>query len=126
MGLKPIKVLICDDSVLIRKKLRDSLLSCGCGEILEAEDGQRAVEVYRNHRPDLVFMDIVMPVKSGIDAVAEIKAFDGDAKVVMASTVGTKANLKKALEAGAYEFIQKPWEDARIMNIVQNFRKGGV
>lgn len=126
MDTSSIKVLICDDSVLIRKKLKDSLLGCGCSEILEAGDGQSAVDTYKDHRPDLVFMDIVMPVKSGIEAVAEIKAFDSSARVVMASTVGTKTNLRKALEAGAYEFIQKPWEEAQIMAIIQNFRKGGV
>lgn len=125
MGSNLIKALVCDDSILIRKKLRDCLTACGCSEVLEAVDGQAAVDMYKQHKPDLVFMDIVMPVKDGIEAVSDIIAFDKNAKVVIASSSGTKTHLKKALEAGAYEFIQKPIEEAQIKNIVENFKKGG-
>lgn len=118
-----LKILICDDSILMRKKLKDSLLLCGCSDILEATDGQKAVDIYKEDNPDLVFMDIVMPVKDGIKAVSEIKAFDKNAKVVMASSSGTKEHLKKAIEAGAFEFIQKPWEQDQITKIVNNFLK---
>ncbi|MCX8128811.1 MAG: response regulator [Clostridia bacterium] len=123
MGSSVLRVLVCDDSILIRKKLKDCLLSCGCSEILEAADGQSAVDTYKEHKPDLVFMDIVMPVKGGIEAVTEILEFDGNAKVVIASSSGTKTHLKKALEAGAYEFIQKPFDEAQIRNIVLNYNK---
>lgn len=118
-----LKVLVCDDSILIRKKLKECLLECGCAEVLEALDGQNAIDTYKQHRPDLVFMDIVMPVKGGIEAVTEILEFDSKAKVVMASSSGTKTHLRKALEAGAYEFIQKPFEESHIRNIVQNLIK---
>ncbi len=119
-----LKVLVCDDSILIRKQLKDCLLSCGCKEVLEALDGQNAIDMYKQYKPDLVFMDIVMPVKGGIEAVAEILEFDKQAKVVMASSSGTKTHLRKALEAGAYEFIQKPFEENQIKNIVANCMKG--
>ena len=120
-----LKVLICDDSMLMRKKLKESLTLCGCFDILEATDGQKAIDVYKENNPNLVFMDIVMPIKDGIEAVSEIKAFDEKAKIVMASSSGTKENLKKAIEAGAFEFIQKPWEQEQIAKIINNFLKEG-
>lgn len=97
MSENSLKILICDDSMLMRKKLKDSLTLCGPFDILEATDGQKAVDTYKEKNPDLVFMDIVMPVKDGIQAVSEIKDFDENAKVVMASSSGTKENLKKAI-----------------------------
>ena len=118
-----LKILICDDSILMRKRLRESLSLCNSFDILEATDGQKAVDIYKETNPDLVFMDIVMPIKDGITAVSEIKTFDKNAKVVMASSSGTKEHLRKAIEAGAFEFIQKPWEQEQIANIVNNFLK---
>lgn len=120
-----LKVLICDDSILMRKKLKESLNQCGSFEFLEATNGQAAIDTYKEKNPDLVFMDIVMPIKDGIQAVTEIAEFDKNAKVVMASSSGTKENLKKAIKAGAYEFIQKPWEQDQIAKIVSNLAKKG-
>jgi two-component system chemotaxis response regulator CheY len=120
-----LKILICDDSMLMRKKLKDSLNLCGSFDILEASDGQKAIDVYKEEKPNLVFMDIVMPIKDGIEAVLEIKEFDKQAKVIMASSIGTKENLKKAIEAGAFEFIQKPWEQEHVSKILSNFIKRG-
>ena len=117
--VKTLKVLVCDDSILMRRKLKQSIeLCCDYVVVVEAKDGQAAVDMYKLHSPDLVFMDIVMPEKSGIEAVKEIKEFDNLARVIMASSTGTQANLRKAIEAGAYEFIQKPWEQASIDNII--------
>jgi two-component system chemotaxis response regulator CheY len=123
MAENSLKVLICDDSILMRKKLKDSLALCGCVNIIEATDGQKAVDMYKENNPNIVFMDIVMPTKDGIAAVAEIKEYDKNAKVVMASSSGTKEHLKKAIEAGAFEFIQKPWEQEQIAKIVNNALK---
>ena len=125
MSEKVLKILICDDSRLMRKRLKDSLNSCGSFDYIEAPDGEVAVNAYKEQNPDLVFMDIVMPLKDGIAAVSEIKSFDENAKVVMASSSGTKENLKKAIKAGAFEFIQKPWEQEQITKIVNNFLKKG-
>jgi two-component system chemotaxis response regulator CheY len=113
-------VLICDDSLLVRKKLREliekSLDEC---EIVEATDGQSAVQLYKDNNPDLVFMDIVMPAKDGITAVDEIKQHDRKSKIVMLSSVGTQQHLRKAIEAGAFEFVQKPWKDDQIEFIIK-------
>ncbi len=125
MSSNSLKVLVCDDSILIRKKLKDCLQEFGCSEVLEALDGQKAVEIYKEEKPDLVFMDIVMPVKSGIQATEEIIEFDKNAKVVIASSSGTKTHLKQALEAGAYEFVQKPVDATQIKSILTNYKKEG-
>jgi len=117
-----LKVLVCDDSMLIRKKLKEVLKSCGCNDILEASNGQEAVDSYKENKPDLVFMDIIMPFKNGIEAVKEIIQFDNEAKVVMASSAGTKEHVKVAIKAGAFEFVQKPWEKEQINKILLNLK----
>lgn len=122
MGLR---VLICDDSVLIRKKLRSTLEKCKCEEIFEAENGNVAVELVKVNNPDLIFMDIVMPDKDGIEALKEIMEINPNAKVVMASSVGTNDHLKEALENGAYDFIQKPISLEAIANLIEKVLKEG-
>jgi two-component system chemotaxis response regulator CheY len=117
-----IRVLVCDDSMLIRKKLKEVLKKCGCENIFEADNGQKAVDVYKESRPNLVFMDIIMPIKNGIEAVKEIIEFDKNAKVVMASSAGTKEHVKEAIKAGAFEFVQKPWEMEQINKILLNLK----
>ncbi|MCM1328939.1 MAG: response regulator [Ruminococcus sp.] len=117
--MSAIKVLICDDSVFVRKKMRNILALLGVSNVIEAENGQQAVDKYKSETPTLVFMDIIMPEKDGLQALAEIIAFDGGARVVMASSVGTQQNLKDAIVAGAYDFLQKPIETADIARIVK-------
>ncbi|MGJ7911619.1 response regulator [Neobacillus sp. LXY-1] len=120
-----LKVLVCDDSALIRKKLRGMLEKCKCKEIIEAENGNVAIESVKHNQPDLIFMDIVMPDKDGIEALTEIKEISPTSKVVMASSVGTKEHLKKALENGAYDFIQKPISLDSIVNLLEKIIKEG-
>lgn len=122
---KELKVLICDDSLLIRKKLRDLLEKCKCKEIYEAENGNVAIQMAKEKKPDLIFMDIVMPDKDGIEALGEIKEILPEAKVVMASSAGTKEHLKKALDKGAYDFIQKPIAFEAVLNIIEKVLKEG-
>lgn len=116
-------ILICDDSLLVRKKLKDCLLECGDYNVIEAANGQTSVEIFKQYHPDLVFLDIVMPDKNGIDALNEMKAIKGNAKVIMLSSSGTRTHLKAAMEAGASDFIQKPWEKPQIEHIVNNIFK---
>ena len=113
------KVMVCDDSIFVRKKMRDILALLGVNNVIEAEDGQQAVDKYKSENPTLVFMDIIMPEKDGVEALSEIIAFDSGARVVMASSVGTQKNLKDAIVAGAYDFLQKPIEAADIARIVK-------
>lgn len=120
---KELTVLICDDSVLIRKKLKGALEKCRCKEILEAENGQVGVDMAKEHNPDLVFMDIVMPDKDGIEALTEIKEYNDQIKVVMASSAGTQSHLKEALKRGAYDFIQKPVTLEAITHVIERILK---
>ncbi|MBL3593864.1 MAG: response regulator [Synergistaceae bacterium] len=117
-------VLVCDDSVLVRRMMRDILKEGGIAEILEAQDGLEAVELYRNHRPDLVFMDIVMPKQNGLDALVAIREYDQAARVIMASSAGTHKNLKSAIDAGACDFIQKPFEKEAVLDMLRRNLEG--
>lgn len=121
MDIKNIKVLVCDDSILSRKKMKDFLITAGCEAVYEASDGEAAVEVYKDKKPDIVFMDIVMPKKDGIGAVKEIIALDSTAKIVMASSVGTQSLLKDALKAGAVDFLQKPITNESLLDVLSRF-----
>jgi len=115
-----ITVLICDDSLLVRKKLREEIeKSFHDCEVLDAADGEAAIRLYKENNPDLVFMDIVMPAKDGITAVEEIKSYNRQSKIVMLSSVGTQKHLKEAIQAGAFEFVQKPWKDGQIEAIIR-------
>ena len=114
-----LKVLICDDSALIRKKLRNILEVCQCKNIEEAQNGLEAVEKANSFKPDLIFMDIVMPEKDGIEALGEIKREHPEMKVIMASSAGTQSHLKKALECGADDFIQKPITLEAVTSIIE-------
>lgn len=121
------KILISDDSILVRKKIKEDIEQYGCieVEVIEATDGQAAIARYKEHKPNLVFMDIVMPQQDGIDALIEIKKFDPSARVIMLSSAGTQSNIKKAIQAGACDFIQKPWEQSQLNSILDKFFKGG-
>lgn len=125
MDITTMTILVSDDSILVRKKMREHLTSLGCKKLIEAADGEEAVKAYKSSKPDLVFMDIVMPKKDGVQALTEILAFDPKAKVVISSSVGTQSNLKKAISIGAHDFLQKPIDYAQISKIIANLKKGG-
>lgn len=119
------KILVCDDSILARKQLMDAVKEVADGAIfIEGKNGSEAVELYKSEKPDLVFMDIVMPEKDGTTALGEIKNFDKDAVIIIVSSVGTQEQLKKAIQLGAKDFIQKPFEKNQIKEIIE-LRLGG-
>ena len=119
MTLQDLTVLICDDSMFARKKLNMSIAAMGVGKIFEAADGAEAIEKFDECSPDVVFMDIIMPKVTGIDALKAIIAKHPDAKIVMASSVGTQGHLKDALKAGAADFLQKPITDEDAKKILE-------
>ena len=123
MAVESMKVLICDDSMFVRKKLAAVLKNCGVGEVIEATDGEMAVALYKEHTPDLTLMDIVMPKMSGVDALKAILEHNPSAKVVMASSVGTQENLKDAIKAGAFDFLQKPISDSQLEMLIKKVAK---
>ena len=119
------KILVCDDSVLARKQLMDAVKEVSDGAVfIEGKTGSEAIELDKTEKPDLVFMDIVMPEKDGNAALSEIREFDKDATIIIVSSVGTQEQLKKAIQLGAKDFIQKPFEKNQIKEIIE-LRLGG-
>ena len=118
------KVLICDDSILARKQLKDIVSSLGNPTFIEATDGQDAIDKYKENNPDIVFLDIVMPKKDGNLAIEEIIEYDPNATIIIASSVGTQSQLKCALKAGAKDFIQKPLEKQLVLDVIEKYTEG--
>ena len=112
-------VLICDDAIFMRTMVGDILTQAGYDVVGEAETGVQAVERYRELKPDLVTMDIVMPDMGGIDAVREIVKLDPEAKVLMCSAMGQQALVVEAIQAGAKDFVVKPFQPSRVLEAVQ-------
>ena len=113
------KFLICDDSVLARRKLVDTLNSLGYDNVITVSNGQEAVDTYKSDKPDIVILDIVMPVKDGITATKEIIEFDSKALIIISSSVGTQSHLKEVIKAGARDFIQKPLDPKLLDEIIK-------
>lgn len=118
MLLSEAKILIGDDSILARKQLKDILSELGAVHYIEAANGQEAIDKYNEDPADIVFLDIVMPVKDGVAATKEIIESDPAAIIIIASSIGTKDYLKNAIESGAKDFIQKPFSAQSIQRVV--------
>jgi two-component system, chemotaxis family, chemotaxis protein CheY len=112
-------VLICDDAIFMRTMLGNILKQAGFEVVGEAQTGAEAVEQYRDLEPDLVTMDIVMPDMGGIDAVREIMKEHPDAKILMCSAMGQQALVIEAIQAGARDFVVKPFQPSRVLEAVQ-------
>ncbi|HEY5531470.1 MAG TPA: response regulator [Candidatus Anoxymicrobiaceae bacterium] len=112
-------VLIVDDALFMRMMIKDILSKDGLEVVGEAENGIEAVKKYAELRPDLVTMDIVMPEMDGIEAVRNIIRIDPMAKVLMCSAMGQQPLVVEALEAGAKDFIIKPFQPAKVVEAVR-------
>ena len=124
MKLEDVKILIGDDSILARKQLKDVVSNFGISNILEASNGQEAIDMYKEHTPDMVFLDIVMPVKDGHSAIAEIMEVNPQADIVIVSSVGTQAQLRQDIQLGAKDFIQKQLNVRQIESILKTRFEG--
>ena len=119
------RILVADDASFMRQIIREILESDGHEIVAEASDGIQAVEEWKKHHPELVTMDIVMPRRSGIDAVRAIVAADATARVVMCSALGQETLVTEALQAGARDFIVKPFKpDAVLATLRRVLEKG--
>ena len=112
-------VLVCDDAIFMRTMITDILTQAGYEVIGEAETGAQAVERYRQLKPDLVTMDIVMPDMGGIEAVRAICRDSPEAKILMCSAMGQQALVVEAIQAGAKDFVVKPFQPSRVLEAVQ-------
>ncbi|MCX6074476.1 MAG: response regulator [Campylobacterales bacterium] len=115
-----LKVLIVDDSLIIRRNLSKILESAGHRVIGEAKDGKEAIELYRHYKPDFVTMDITMPEMDGIMAVKEIKRLDKQAKIIMITSHGQEDMVIGAIHSGASGYLLKP---IRIEKLRESIRK---
>ncbi len=119
-----IRVLIADDALFMRTLLKDILVAPEFEIVGEAVTGPEAIDKYRDLKPDLMTMDIVMPFKSGLEALKEIKAFDPKAKIIICSALGQEPMTAEAKAAGASAFIVKPIEDQDVLKIVHKVLSG--
>jgi two-component system chemotaxis response regulator CheY len=112
------RVLVVDDAIFMRKMISDILEGNEMEIVGEADTGALAVEKYKELKPDLVTMDIIMPEMNGIDAVRQIMSLDAQAKIVMCSALGQQALVQDALAAGAKDFLIKPFNPSRVIEVV--------
>src|ERR1700759_2390854 len=113
------RVLLVDDAIFMRNMIKDIFSSGGFEVVGEAANGLEAIQKYKELKPDLTTMDIVMPYKSGIEATREIIKFDGKAVVVICSALGQESLVMEAIEAGAADFIVKPFRAEDVLAVVK-------
>lgn len=112
-------ILICDDAAFMRMMIKDILSKNGYNVIGEAENGTKAIEKYLELKPDLVLMDTTMPELDGIGALKKIKENDAAALVIMCSAMGQQAMVIESIQAGAKDFIVKPFQADRVLEAVK-------
>ena len=112
-------ILICDDAAFMRMMIKDILTKNGYNIAGEAENGLKAVEKYNETKPDLVLMDITMPEVDGIAALKKIRGGDPNAMIIMCSAMGQQAMVIEAIQAGAKDFIVKPFQPERVLEAVK-------
>jgi two-component system chemotaxis response regulator CheY len=117
------RVLVVDDAAFMRMMIKDILKKGGFEVVGEAEDGVKAVEKFKELKPDLVTMDITMPEMDGITAVKEIKKIDENALIIMCSAMGQQAMVIDAIQAGAKDFVVKPFQPDRVLEAVRKVIK---
>lgn len=108
-------VLVVDDAAFMRMMIKNILVDGGFEIVAEAENGKQAIDLYREHKPDLVTMDITMPGMDGLEAVKKIVEEDEEAKIIMCSAMGQQAMVIDAIQAGARDFVVKPFKPDRVL-----------
>lgn len=112
-------ILIVDDAAFMRMMIKDILVKNGYTVVGEAENGTKAIEKYKELDPDLVIMDITMPEMDGIQAVRQIKSVNSEARIIMCSAMGQQAMVIESIQAGARDFIVKPFQAERVVEAVK-------
>ena len=111
-------VLVVDDALFMRVAISNMLEEWGYDIVAHAANGREAIALYKEHQPDIVTMDLTMPVMSGIDAVKGIIAEDPKAKIIMITALGQKRYVVEAIESGARDFVTKPFQPMKLKEIV--------
>jgi two-component system chemotaxis response regulator CheY len=112
------RILIVDDAKFMRVTLGSILAKADHEIVGEGENGKEAVQLYRDHLPDLVMMDITMPEMTGLEAMKEIKKDHPNAKIIMCSAMGQQKVVVESIEAGAKDFIVKPFDEGRVLEAI--------
>ena len=110
------RVLVVDDAVFMRMMIKDILEKNGFEVAAEASNGIEAVEAYKEKKPDITTMDITMPEMNGIEAVKSIRKIDSDARIIMCSAMGQQSLVMEAIQAGARDFVVKPFQAERVLD----------
>lgn len=114
------KVLIADDVAFFRSTLKEILIDEGFDVVGEAVNGAEAVEKARQFRPDIVILDVVMPMKNGLEAAREIKQLDMPLKIVMCSSLGYESIVESAMISGACAYIIKPFDRTKVLDTINS------
>ncbi len=114
------KIMIVDDAAFMRMMIRENLKKAGFSDFVEAGDGDEAVSLYAETKPDLVLLDITLPVKNGLAALQDIRDIDPAAKIIMCSAMGQENMVIEAVKLGALDFIVKPFKPERLQQTVKN------
>lgn len=112
------KILICDDAAFMRYQIKTMVVKNGYEVVGEAENGLEAVRKYKELKPDIVTMDITMPIMTGIEALKQIVKMDPSAKVIMLSAMGQEAMVKEAILSGAKNFVVKPFTETILVKTI--------
>lgn len=116
-----VRVMIVDDAAFMRMMLRRMIEGAGFEVVAEAENGEVAVNKYKEYNPDLVTMDITMPEMDGLTAVKKIRALDPSATIIMCSAMGQQGMVIDAIQSGAKDFIVKPFQQDRVIETIKKF-----
>ena len=114
------RIMIVDDAAFMRMMIKENLKKVGFSDFVEAGNGEEAVTLFMEMKPDLTLLDITMPVKDGLSALQEIREKDPEAKIVMCSAMGQESMVIEAVKLGALDFIVKPFKPERLLQTVKN------
>jgi two-component system chemotaxis response regulator CheY len=114
-----INILVVDDLAFIKIVLRDILEKSGFRVVGEASNGEEAIRLYQEKRPDVVLMDITMPGMDGLTALKRIREFDPAARVIICSALGQQRLIVQAIQLGARDFIVKPFQPQRVVSALK-------
>ena len=117
------RLMIVDDALIMRMKIRDIATKAGWTVVAEAKNGMEAVQLFNEHHPDMVTLDMVMPEMDGLSALKAIRASCPEANVVMVSAVNQKDKLRECIAEGAMDFVVKPFEPDQLLSFFENCQK---
>ncbi len=118
-----VRVLVADDAPFMRDVLREILEPEGFELVASVPDGFRAVEAFQAHKPDLVLLDVLMPTLCGLNTTVEIRRLDPHARIVMCSSIGQETLVMQAVEAGALDFVVKPYKPDCLLATIRHVLK---